>query len=74
MPQHDQVAPALLLRVVRGDPTEDELAALITVLLAIAAGSAAAPAPASARPATEARWTRHSPRYRGPGAWQRRDR
>lgn len=58
-----------LFRVVRGDPTDEELAAL-TVVLAAAAAAPAAPAPVR-----RSAWTDPSARMRrplspGPGAWQ----
>jgi len=57
-----------LLRVVRGNPDDTELAVLTAVVSAIAA----APAPAD-EPATPSRWG--APQVRpalrhGPGAWQ----
>jgi len=65
----DAAAPRPLLRIVRGNPSDEEVAALIAVLHA-AAGGAAAPA---RRPSSE--WS--APRRRlgtafpsGPGAWR----
>ena len=60
-------------RVVRGAPTDEEVAAL-TVVLAAAATAAPAPAPAAA-PATPDRWSDPAARHRvplhpGPGAWR----
>jgi Acyl-CoA carboxylase epsilon subunit len=58
-----------VLRIVRGDPTPDELAAVTVLLAALArSGSAAQPAPPSG-------WTDLSLRLRrtpmpGPGAWR----
>lgn len=65
-------ADAPVLRVVRGDPTAEELAALVAVLAA--SGSAAASAAATAaRPRPEwrnrARGMRALPAT-GPGAWR----
>jgi hypothetical protein len=62
------VPPAL--RVVRGDPSAEELAALVTVVQAIAAASSAEP---PARPRSE--WSAAHRRMRtsfpsGPGAWR----
>jgi hypothetical protein len=59
------------LRVVRGDATPEEIAALVAVLLARSAADAA-PAPASARSA----WSDRSrllrrPLFPGAGAWRR---
>jgi hypothetical protein len=60
------------IRVIRGEPTPDELAALVTVLAAQAGGASVAPAAApTSRWAASAR-----PRAgrlgvsRGPGAWR----
>ena len=60
-----------LLRVVRGEPTAEELAALVAVL---AARSAAAAAPPPARPRSA--WADPARRLGvagrpGPGAWRR---
>jgi hypothetical protein len=57
-----------LLRVVRGDPTPAELAALIAVVGARSAGAEAEPAPPSRwnRPATLLR----RPLHPGPGGWK----
>jgi hypothetical protein len=57
-------------RVVRGEPSDAELAALTVVLAAVAA-----PRPAPAAPATRDRWSDPAARLRrqlhpGPGAWQ----
>ncbi len=62
-----------LFRVVRGEPTDAELAALTAVLAAAAAASKAADRPA---PAAPDRWSDPAARLRGPlvpgpGAWQR---
>jgi hypothetical protein len=56
-------------RVVRGSPTDEELAALTVVL------AAAAPVPEPAPPATRDRWSDPTARFRvplhpGPGAWR----
>ena len=62
--------PAPLLRVVRGEPTAEELAALVAVLASRPAVDA--PAPDAPRPSA---WTDRA-RYvrralpRGPGAWK----
>ena len=57
-------------RIVRGEPTDEEVAAL-TVVLAAATASAAPTAPAAVRD----RWSEPSARFRvplhpGPGAWK----
>jgi hypothetical protein len=56
-------------RVVRGAPTDEELAALTVVLASATAG------PASAPPVTQDRWSDPTARFRvplhpGPGAWR----
>ena len=61
-----------LLRVVRGDATPEEIAALVAVLLA---RSADAEAPGAARSVSNA-WSDRSrllrrPLFPGPGAWRR---
>ena len=56
-----------MLRVVRGEPTDDELAALVAVVAARAAASAD-----RERPAVRSRWAAPRPRpvlRPGPGAW-----
>jgi hypothetical protein len=58
--------PALV--VVRGDPTAEEVAALVAVLAARAAAPAPAPAPASEWAAAHRR-VRAAHRH-GPGAWR----
>ncbi|AYY14405.1 acyl-CoA carboxylase subunit epsilon [Actinobacteria bacterium YIM 96077] len=60
-----------LVRVVRGNPTDDELAALTTVIVAKAAATAEARAP-QPRPSTwAAYWRSVRPQLRpGPGAWR----
>jgi len=60
-----------LLRVVRGAPSDAELAALTTVLLAAAARGAAGSPPAARRSAWADRSAlmRHPP-HPGPGAWR----
>jgi phage terminase large subunit GpA-like protein len=60
--------PQPLLRVVRGEPTADELAALVAVVAARAAARPAEPQPVSA-------WTDRSRLVRrtlahGPGTWR----
>jgi hypothetical protein len=62
-----------VLRVVRGDATPEEIAAVVAVLLARSAASHAPPP--SARPAPSA-WADRSrllrrPVHPGPGAWRR---
>jgi hypothetical protein len=61
-----------LLRIVKGDPTAEEVAALVTVVSAMAAGAAEA-ASKQARPKPE--WGAHHRKLRGthrhgPGAWR----
>jgi hypothetical protein len=68
---NDSPAARPRLRVVRGDARPEEIAALVTVLLATRAGEDGA-APAPARSA----WSDPAPRLRvpphpGPGAWRR---
>ena len=60
-----------LLRVVKGDPTPEEVAALVAVVSAMAAGNAAAGAKARPRPEWSAphRKLRGIHRH-GPGAWR----
>ncbi len=59
------------LRVVRGDPTPEELAALVAVLTARSAGAeAAAPAPPRSAWSDRSRQLRR-PLSPGPGAWRR---
>ena len=61
-----------LLRIVKGDPTPEEVAALVTVVSAMAAGAAEA-ATSQARPRSE--WSSPARRLRGThrhgaGAWR----
>jgi hypothetical protein len=60
-----------LFRVVRGTPTDEELAAVTVVLAALAA----APPPADPRPVVASAWNGRAARLRGPltvgpGAWR----
>ena len=60
-----------LVRVVKGDPTPDEVAALVTVVSAMAGGPPSAAAGVRPRP----EWGAHHRKLRGthrhgPGAWQ----
>ena len=60
-----------LLRIVKGDPTPDEVAALVAVVSAMAAGAQAAGARAAPKP----EWGAHHRKVRsthrhGPGAWR----
>ena len=62
------------LRVVRGDPTSAELAAVVAVLAARSAAAAAAPSP-EAGPASRSEWASKARLIRqmvpaGPGAWR----
>jgi hypothetical protein len=66
----DPGAAAARLRVVRGDPTAEELAVVAAV---VAAAASAQPAPA--RPVLRGRWNDPTVRHRrswlpGPGAWR----
>ena len=61
-----------LLRIVKGDPTPEEVAALVSVVSAMAAGAAEA-ASKQAKPKPE--WSANHRRLRGthrhgPGAWR----
>ncbi len=72
MPDPDQRGVAEpLLRVVHGDPTPDELAALIAVLAARAGAAAATGSNDQPRPAWQdrARYLRTTLPH-GPGAWR----
>jgi len=73
-PPSGDPSAAVFLEVVRGEPTDAELAALVTVLVARA--SAAAAAEPSPRSAPRSRWSDRSWLMRsslspGPGAWRR---
>ena len=57
-----------LLRVVRGNPTDAELAALVVVLTAKAAAGRAPSAPS--RSAWASYWTHRTPLAPGAGAWR----
>ena len=65
-------APGPVLRVIRGDATPEEIAAVVAVLLSRAA---AADTPPPARPAPSAwsdrSWLLRRPLFPGPGAWRR---
>jgi hypothetical protein len=65
----DTAAPAPAFRVVRGHPTEEEVAALLVVL-----SSRATAEPAPAAPPTPSGWASYAravraPLQPGPGAW-----
>ena len=69
-PDTEQDQP--LLRIVKGDPTPEEIAALVSVVSAMAAGAAEA-ASKQKRPKPE--WGAHHRKLRGthrhgPGAWR----
>jgi hypothetical protein len=69
-PDHEDQQP--LLRVVKGDPSPEELAALVTVVSAMSAAAAEADA-GQKRPKPE--WSAHhrklrAPHRHGPGAWR----
>jgi hypothetical protein len=57
-----------MLRIVRGEPSDEELAALIAVLAGLASAAAQPPVPRSAwaNPAHRLR----TPLHPGPGAWR----
>jgi hypothetical protein len=57
-----------LLRVVRGEPTDEQLAALVAVVAARAA--AAPPAAAPTAPSLWGRPALRAPLHPGPGAWR----
>ena len=67
----DQPTPPPLLRVVRGDATPEEIAALVAVLVA-RAGDAEAPGPDRSVPGLWADRSRllRRPLFPGPGAWR----
>ena len=59
-----------MFRVVRGEPTDEEVAALTVVLAAVAATP-----PTTTAPAARDRWSDpaarfHAPLHPGPGAWK----
>jgi hypothetical protein len=64
----DPAVPAPVLRVVRGDPTPEDLAALVVVLAARPAAPAPEPAAATGW-ADRAALLRHPP-HPGPHAWR----
>jgi len=59
-----------VLRVVRGDATAEEIAALVAVLLSRPAADDAEPAPSRPAWADRSRALRRPP-HPGPGAWRR---
>ncbi|HEY5184595.1 MAG TPA: acyl-CoA carboxylase subunit epsilon [Actinomycetes bacterium] len=63
------MSDAPLLRVVRGEPDDTELAALLAVLAASAAGAGTGDAPAASPWRDRARSV-HAPVQHGPGAWR----
>jgi len=58
-----------VLRVVRGNPTPEEIAALVAVLVARRGDGGAEPAPSRSAWADRSRALRR-PLYPGPGAWR----
>ncbi len=75
MPADSHSAPAAeqrpVLRVIRGEPTADELAAVVVVLAARAGQVGGEPAPQPARSQWSAKARRMRPRLTpGPGAWR----
>ncbi|MCH1866412.1 acyl-CoA carboxylase subunit epsilon [Nocardioides sp. CFH 31398] len=69
MSADDQAPSPPFLRVVKGDPTPEELAALVAV---VAAASGGGEAPAPRRPSEWSRPARRlrTPHQAGPGAWR----
>jgi Acyl-CoA carboxylase epsilon subunit len=62
--------PRPLLRVVSGNPTDEELAALVAVLVGLQAARAAQPIPRPGRSAwSDPRRRLRGADYREPGAW-----
>ena len=64
--------PPPLLRIVKGDPTPEEVAALVSVVCAMSAGAAEA---AAKREAPKPEWSAHHRKLRathrhGAGAWR----
>jgi hypothetical protein len=59
-----------LFRVVRGEPTDAELAALTVVLAAVAAGSRADPPPPPRSVWSDPAARLRAPLATGPGAWR----
>ena len=59
-----------LLRVVRGDPTDEELAALTVVLAAVAGRKTAADTPTSRSSWSDRSAVLRRPLHAGPGAWR----
>ncbi len=73
MSASDDEQPTPLLRIVRGDPRPEEVAALVAVVSALAAG--AAEASARRRTGRRSEWAAHHrslrpPHRHGPGAWR----
>lgn len=70
-PPPADATPEPLIQVVKGKPTDDELAAL-TIAVAAKAAEADAPAPEQTRPSTWAAYWRtvRAPLRPGPGAWR----
>jgi hypothetical protein len=75
----DDGSPAVVLRVIRGDATPEEIAALVAVVLRARAGASGAGAGAGAGESAGSRrsaWSDRSrllraPRRPAPGAWRR---
>jgi Acyl-CoA carboxylase epsilon subunit len=70
----DDGSPAVVLRVIRGDATPEEIAALVAVVLR--AGAEAPGAAGSGEPSRRSAWSDRSrllraPRRPAPGAWRR---
>ncbi|WP_081682602.1 acyl-CoA carboxylase subunit epsilon [Marmoricola sp. URHB0036] len=69
---HDSEERPPLLRIVKGDPTPEEVAALVSVVSAMAAGAAEA---AASDHAPKSEWSAHHRKLRtthrhGVGAWR----
>lgn len=70
MPEQIPEPARPLLSVVRGDPTPEQLAALLAVVAARAAGGSADDPAAASEPSLWAAPTLRTPVHPGPGAWR----
>jgi acyl-CoA carboxylase epsilon subunit len=69
--EQPQEQPAPLLRIVKGDPTPEEVAALVAVVSALAAGAAEAGAKRAPKPEWSASHRKLRTTHRhGTGAWR----
>ena len=66
----DHPAERPVLRVIRGNPTQEEIAALVAVLLSLPAEEEATPAPRRSAWSDRSRLLRH-PLFPGHGTWRR---